>query len=236
MDKFEAYCKSTLPPPATAQLETAIESAKSSANVNMIEGTKESSARADDEHADTESDTSAAVPTDPSALKPAAGATLSSDATETEARNSSANIPSAADDTASPADATAAPADHTASPAEDTAAPSGVALPSVRRHLGTESHELLRCLAALVCEGALLEVVDIAAEDKALRLALWRLTAATAHPAAMGTLGHSWANNTDDHPSNSNSNSDSKQLAGKMGLMLHCMIFKGTQHLFGHLL
>ncbi|CAM9170262.1 unnamed protein product, partial [Ectocarpus sp. 12 AP-2014] len=63
----------------------------------------------------------------------------------------------------------------------------GLVLSSVGRRLGFEA-SLVERLGRLVCEGALIEVVDVHKEDTMLRRALWTLTASLCFPQAAACL------------------------------------------------
>ncbi|CAM9357681.1 unnamed protein product [Ectocarpus sp. 13 AM-2016] len=63
----------------------------------------------------------------------------------------------------------------------------GLVLSSVGRRLGFEA-SLVERLGRLICEGALIEVVDVHKEDTMLRRALWTLTASLCFPQAAACL------------------------------------------------
>ncbi|CAN0217487.1 unnamed protein product, partial [Ectocarpus sp. 8 AP-2014] len=63
----------------------------------------------------------------------------------------------------------------------------GLVLASAGRRLGFEA-SLMERLGRLVCEGALIEVVDVHKEDNMLRRALWTLTASLCFPQAAACL------------------------------------------------
>eukprot|EP00904_Undaria_pinnatifida_P009167 jgi/Undpi1/5380/HiC_scaffold_2.g00661.m1 len=65
--------------------------------------------------------------------------------------------------------------------------PVGLVLPSVGRDLVFEAG-LMERLGRLVCEGALIEVVDVHKEDVMIRRALWMLAASLAYPTAAASL------------------------------------------------
>ncbi|CAM9103685.1 unnamed protein product [Laminaria digitata] len=65
--------------------------------------------------------------------------------------------------------------------------PVGVVLPSIGRDLVFEAG-LMERLGRLVCEGALIEVVDVHKEDVMMRRALWMLSASLAYPSAAASL------------------------------------------------